>query len=256
MDHPSFFTKHGNRPSLISCAQNVISCVCLFTFEVFFPFSLSGFHQLMGALLSILFDFFLPTSIAPKKREKKRRIVGKTDLLMSSKENTSDVVKLLIERSRSSIEDGDKDDALASLLHAIRLTSGEASILGILDAAKKKIDEEYENRGKKSQIRGARDALEELLERSADSIIGERTCLQYLFLNQSSISDFTTNILLFTGGDDDILHDAFVDGSSVVCTKCGSLIARSRAEAHSLKWCPMLPQRLDSKEDDDDDDDD
>ena len=43
-----------------------------------------------------------------------------------------------------------------------------------MDAAKKKIDEEYANRGMKTQIKGARDALEDLLERSADSIIGER----------------------------------------------------------------------------------
>ena len=218
----------------------------------------------MGAFLFSLFEFFfLPVPIAPKKNEKKRNIVVETHPnRMSNKgegkeKEKTDAVKLLLERSRSSIEDGDKDDALASLLHAIRLTSGEASILGILDAAKKKIDEEYANRGLKTQIRGARDALEDLLERSADSIIGERMCQKScLFVFDHSTSDpFSTSCSL-AGGDDDILHDAFVDGSSVVCTKCGSLIARSRSEAHGLKWCPMLPQRVDSKEDDFDDDDD
>ena len=82
----------------------------------------------MGAILSILFEFFLPVRIAPPKKEKKKKPI------IMSKEGrvqTTDAVKLLLERSRSSIEDGDKDDALASLLHAIRLTSGEASILGI-----------------------------------------------------------------------------------------------------------------------------
>ena len=37
-----------------------------------------------------------------------------------------------------------------------------------------------------------------------------------------------------------VLHDAFVDGSSVVCTRCNALVARSRWTAHSTMWCDAL----------------
>ena len=42
-------------------------------------------------------------------------------------------------------------------------------------------------------------------------------------------------------GAEDILKVAMENGSSVVCVRCGELIARHRWEAHRDKWCPMLP---------------
>ena len=131
---------------------------------------------------------------------------------------------LLPDRSRSSIADGEKNDALASLLHAIRLTSGEASILGILNEAKKRVDEAHAQRSNNSDLIAARQALQSLLD--TESILGDR---------------------------DDILHDAFSDGSSVICRKCGALVARVRTDAHSKRWCPALPP---GQADDDDTDDD
>ena len=52
-------------------------------------------------------------------------------------------------------------------------------------------------------------------------------------------------------GRRDLLADAFQDGSSVVCVRCGDLVARARWAAHRDAWCRMLPD-----DDDDDDDDD
>ncbi len=45
------------------------------------------------------------------------------------------------------------------------------------------------------------------------------------------------NTLLYEMGDEDILKDAFEDGSSVVCAKCGALVARARSSAHTEYWC-------------------
>ena len=49
-------------------------------------------------------------------------------------------------------------------------------------------------------------------------------------------------------GGADILKVAMENGSSVVCSKCGALIARDRWEAHRDKWCPMLTDDDDSDE--------
>ena len=56
-------------------------------------------------------------------------------------------------------------------------------------------------------------------------------------------------------GSELILRDAFEDGSSVVCRKCGGLVKRLRWELHNSKWCPSLPQSSSSNDDDDDNDD-
>ena len=170
----------------------------------------------------------LSVRVADKKRKSKDQQSDDNSAMASAPKAEDAAVRLLLDRSRSSIADGNKDDALAALLHAIRLTAGEASILGILDEAKKRVDEEFALRDRKADVKNARDALSELLERAQESIIGER-------------------------GDDDILHDAFVDGSSVVCSKCGSLVKRERSDAHMTKWCPALAS--DGKDVDSDDDD-
>jgi len=194
---------------------------------------------IVAALTAIVFGTLIVGLVNARTRDKRKNRAAKKSPAaaaaiapqqqqMASKADDA-AVRMLLGRSRSSIADGDKDDALAALLHAIRLTAGEASILGILDEAKKRVDEEFARRDHKADVKNARDALSELLERAQESIIGER-------------------------GDNDILHDAFVDGSSVVCSKCGSLIKRDRADAHMRRWCPALAS--DGKDDDDDDDDD
>lgn len=45
------------------------------------------------------------------------------------------------------------------------------------------------------------------------------------------------NTLLYEQGCEDILADAFKDGSSVVCTACDALVPRDRFEQHRVYWC-------------------
>jgi hypothetical protein len=48
--------------------------------------------------------------------------------------------------------------------------------------------------------------------------------------------------LLSERGDEEILKDAFEDGSSLVCRKCGGLVAKVRWDSHASTWCPALPE--------------
>lgn len=196
-------------------------------------------QQKVATLVTVLVAILAYCWIALKRTERKiartryGQLASEPAATTMSSGGTSDgraedinrAVTQLLERSRSSIADGENNDALAALLHAIRLTSGEASILGILNEAKKRVDDAHAQHSNDSDLLAARQALQSLLD--TESILGDR---------------------------DDILHDAFSDGSSVICNKCGSLVARARADAHSKKLCPALPQR--EGEDDDDDDDD
>ena len=49
-------------------------------------------------------------------------------------------------------------------------------------------------------------------------------------------------------GDEEILRQAMENGSSVVCCKCGALVAKDRWLPHRDKWCPMLTDDEDSEE--------
>ena len=43
--------------------------------------------------------------------------------------------------------------------------------------------------------------------------------------------------LLSERGEEDILVDAFKDGSSVICQKCQALVPVLRIDAHRTYWC-------------------
>lgn len=141
-----------------------------------------------------------------------------------SPESIERVVGMLLDHTRSKISEGSKDDALAALLHAIRISSGEDSIIRILDQAKRKVDEDYTLRDQSIAVTKATNAIRMMLEQ--DSFLSER-------------------------GQEDILRDAFEDGSSIICQKCGGLVSQSRWEAHSKSWCPSLGGDITMDSDDD-----
>ena len=54
-------------------------------------------------------------------------------------------------------------------------------------------------------------------------------------LRESLVRD--TSTILYEQGVEHILAEAFEDGSSVICSKCNSLIPRERREQHYKYWC-------------------
>ena len=54
-------------------------------------------------------------------------------------------------------------------------------------------------------------------------------------------------------GSEDILLDAFQDGSSIVCKLCNALINKDRWDVHQTVWCPAI-QSHDDEDDEDDED--
>jgi hypothetical protein len=126
---------------------------------------------------------------------------------LSLEEQTS--IQELLSLSRQQIAEGRGKEALENVIRAIIANSGEASVIRILDAAN-----EQAKREKEREIR-------EMIRRCCDDL-----------RNGDS--------LLCETGDEDILIDAFQDGSSVICQRCQGLISVERAEAHSKRWCPAL----------------
>ncbi len=144
---------------------------------------------------------------------------------ITDKEETEEVVQFLLERARTRIAAGDRDQALASLLHAISLTRGEGAVMGVLAEAKAKAEQERicrEESEEKLQRLQQHALLEEAL-RASDRLVQEASML-------AERGD----------GSENILVDAFEDGSSVICQLCGGLVKRVRWNEHHTKWCPNI----------------
>lgn len=125
----------------------------------------------------------------------------------------SRAVEMLLTITRDEIADRNPHQALAALLHAVRLTRGESAIFDVLDEAKRRCSATLDAHSVEQNYAQARRISEMLMEQ--DTLLSER-------------------------GDELILKDAFEDGSSLLCTKCGGLVAKVRWESHSQFWCPSL----------------
>lgn len=124
-------------------------------------------------------------------------------------------VEMLLSITRTELADNNPQQALAALLHVIRLTRGEDAILEVLENAKVKASKEIDESMLTENLNEARRISLLLLEQ--DTILSERD-------------------------EQDILKDAFEDGSSLFCVKCGDLVSRLRWEAHQQYWCSANQQ--------------
>ena len=148
-----------------------------------------------------------------------RSSCGMADASLPSREE----VETLLSSVKDLINAGDAQKSFALLLHTVRLAhpKGEDGILEVLD--------------------GARGLINRL--RAEDAVNEHEEALSVLAGLLESPS------LLSEAGDEDILRDAYVDGSSVICTKCRGLVKKERWTAHRSQWCPALPPRPNDDDD-------
>ena len=128
-------------------------------------------------------------------------------------------IEELLNRTRKFINAGVRDQALSHLLSAIAISRGPENVLSTLDEAKMR---EAQRAAESASLQKEHDLL----------MLAEATRTCRALCQSSSI--------LKEHGVEDILRDAFEDGSSVVCTKCQALVKASRWEAHYNHWCPVL----------------
>ena len=116
---------------------------------------------------------------------------------------------------------------MAYALNAARLSSAddEDALLKCLDEAKHRASKQRQEVMKKYGT--------VLTEEQAGKYAAARAVCDDMISRGSILQDN------FTGGGK-ILQDAMEDGSSLVCVRCGALIARTRLEQHRLYWCDRL----------------
>ena len=135
---------------------------------------------------------------------------------------------LRVARTKISEGEGGAEDALAALLHAVRITQGEDAIMDVLEGAKRRADEE--------------------------AAASQRNDAHEVALRMSRLLEADKSTLLYEQGLSQVLRSAFEDGSSVICSACNALVPRARFTQHQLYWCEHATGGEDDLEDEDDED--
>lgn len=168
-----------------------------------------------------------PVSETTKNLSIRQVVAGKT--IDDEKMSQGRSMMAHLDLARVKLAEGKGPEALQIVMQVIRATKGDAAMFDTLNRMKHQIDQHEAAEAGANQLCAQ---LEESCFIDEDSIEeAERLCR--ILENQDTI--------LSERGQEDILRDAFEDGSSVVCTNCGDLISRARWRAHLDKWCSKLP---------------
>ncbi|KAJ0989487.1 hypothetical protein J5N97_007843 [Dioscorea zingiberensis] len=139
----------------------------------------------------------------------------------------------LLALARQLVSQGKPSLALQAVVLAIKSEGGEQAVLQMLHRAR----ELYQN---KLQANAAADELASLF---AECIIAE---VHPIKSNPSSsnmvspstlLSNSAEASILGMNGRKQIMLDAFSDGSSFICLRCGGLVSNLRKDEHLAYWC-------------------
>ncbi|KAL8232194.1 hypothetical protein R6Q57_001972 [Mikania cordata] len=162
--------------------------------------------------------------------------ISPLELPSSSPETSSiEVARELLTLARRLIDQGKPSEALQAVLTAIRAKGGEVAALQALNRAK----ELYRNKIHETT------AADELASLFAEFTIAESlngiteapsTSNNIMGLPSPEPDASRTSILAETGRNQIVL-DAFSNGSSFVCQLCGGLVSNDRRDEHCAFWC-------------------
>uniref|UniRef100_A0A0E0JVT1 C2HC zinc finger plants domain-containing protein n=1 Tax=Oryza punctata TaxID=4537 RepID=A0A0E0JVT1_ORYPU len=137
----------------------------------------------------------------------------------------------MLSRARALLEEGKPSLALQAILLAIRSQGGEQALMQTLNRAR----ELYRQR---SQPSPSVDDLASLLAQCAiaESQSPNTNVQQAPGSDPVMMLDSDEVCILAESGRKQIILDAFADGSSFICLKCGGLFSTSRKDEH-LAYC-------------------
>uniref|UniRef100_A0ACD5YNM6 Uncharacterized protein n=1 Tax=Avena sativa TaxID=4498 RepID=A0ACD5YNM6_AVESA len=138
----------------------------------------------------------------------------------------------MLSRARGLLEEGQPSLALQAILMAIRAKGGNQALMQTLNRAR----ELYQQR---SQPTPNVDELASFLARCAiaEAQSPNNTHPQAPGSDPVVMLDSDESCILAECGRKQIILDAFSDGSSFICLKCGGLFSTSRKDEHLAYWC-------------------
>ncbi|CAN6243114.1 unnamed protein product [Urochloa humidicola] len=136
----------------------------------------------------------------------------------------------MLTRARALLEEGKPSLALQAVLLAIRSQGGEQALLQTMNRAR----ELYAQR---LQASPSVDELASLLAQCAIAEAQSTNAPQGPGSDPVDMLNSDEACILAVSGRKQVILDAFADGSSFICLKCGGLYSTSRKDEHLAYWC-------------------
>lgn len=135
-------------------------------------------------------------------------------------------VKDLLEHARQLIDQGKHSVALQAVVMALKLFGGDQAVLQTMNRAR----EMY-----LSKIRSV-DATDELASLFANCAISEALPMTEEAKRESFFANMNRSVLAESGREQIVL-DAYMDGTNFICLQCGGLVSNLRQGEHLAYWC-------------------
>lgn len=149
-------------------------------------------------------------------------------------------IQSLLALARQRINEGSPGQALQAVVMALKASGGESAVLHTLQRAR----ELYNNR---MQVNLAADQLASLFaecaiaEASPSAAPPGPTFHHGHFNAASMVENSSEASILAENGRMQVVMDAFADGSSFICLRCGGLVSNTRKDEHIAYWCSNAP---------------
>ncbi|CAH8361671.1 unnamed protein product [Eruca vesicaria subsp. sativa] len=144
--------------------------------------------------------------------------------------------KDLLSAARRLVDQGHPSQALQAVVMAMRTQGGDEAVLHILNRTR----ELYKRRIQETA------SIDQLASLFAECAITEAQPLETtsstdLFGTKERVTaDAHGTSILEKNGRSQIMLDAFADGSSFICLKCGGLVSIHRRDEHYAYWCSNM----------------
>ncbi|KAJ1254678.1 hypothetical protein BS78_04G043700 [Paspalum vaginatum] len=138
----------------------------------------------------------------------------------------------MLSRARVLLEEGKPSLALQAVLLAIRSQGGEQALLHTLNRARELYAQRLQGTPSVDDLASllAQCAIAEAQSTNANPPHGPGS-------DPVAMLNSDEACILAESGRKQIIMDAFADGSSFICLKCGGLISTSRKDEHLAYWC-------------------
>lgn len=158
-----------------------------------------------------------------------------------------DSVKSLLTIAREHIDQGRPEQALGAITVAMKQIGGEAAVIQTLQRARELYVQRVQTDSQADQLASlfAECAIAEAQPVSGEltsSLPAPNASAEAVVQSRSDLPlglspDVNGKSILAESGRKQVVMDAFDDGSSFICLKCGGLVSVYRKDEHLAYWC-------------------
>jgi hypothetical protein len=128
-------------------------------------------------------------------------------------------------------------DALSALMDAMTLTTGTGAAAHVaIERIRSELGDIVADR-----VAGNASTLRYSSQLAPAQLSEREMTLKAMEVVRELLDD--TSTILYAQGRQHLLQQAMEDGSSVVCSKCGDMIARDRWTQHTQYWCSSIEEK-------------